>query len=553
MNSEIKKLLNDRPMPRKLADPLLTAKPYYFFLNFSIDIFLIMFVVLGFYFGNGRMGVSTAGFIIVSMAMYIALYIVAFPKIPTNALYLRNFSKDKSSEDVREHIEVMLGKDFRLSGIRDPRKRINLVFRPLIISYMALQYAGARFLNLEAGNDWKARIWSNFRDIKIAFIDLRELTDFVKEEIELSIESLGLERLVFIIDNKDGVEAWKARLIKEYSIPVERHGKIHIVIWTENKDDRKDFMSGIEAVLEQMPQESVSLSAASFSMIDSYVLSRNSLMKERLSRSIQTMAGMSLLVALIVMRLITGLLSSFIAVMVVNSGQFNLSNDINFIDMAALLTKYGAIVSVIYLLIVIYFLFRAIRGKLKLSRLAGNYKQGNRNYFIKQFMVASVLVGFIISGFSVTGYGIMGEYNKNLNLLKSNFETTKMDSIHFLVRQYSEAHGQCPDEKKGLSALLERKKDGTVWIDELNGYTDWEWEKFHKAENPLVDVWGNPYQYKTYYQPYGNKQILHFIVYSLGPDGIARTNDDRPKWWDGEGSADDSQSYLNDGDFCKPF
>jgi len=550
METGITSLLNGRPMPRKLADPLCTAKPYYFFINLTIDILIIIFIS-ALYLETGDMAFTALGFVIISIALYISLYVVAFPKIATNALYLRNFSKDKSSEDVREYIEVMLGESYRLSGIRDPRKRINLIFRPIIIAYMALQYAGARFLNLEAGNDWKARIWSNFSDIKIVFIDLRELTDFVQEEIELCIKSLELERIVFIANTEANAMAWKTKLSHQYNIPKELQKSLHVIAWEANNSDRTKFMSDIERVTTTLPEGSADLLESSFPLVDSYILSKRESANERISNSLQIILGASLLGILVLIRLITAALSGVFGMLAVNPEDISMFKDsVEDTDIYFVAAEVGIVISTLYVLVVLYYLFRAIKGKFKLVRLAHKFKKSNMQYYVKQFIVASFFMGVILSGFSVTSYGVTHSYEYDLKLNKSNFESNKIDSIEQLMWEYIRFYGKCPDDEQGLKVLYKPNKEGIPYIESLNGRSDWKWREFHNPDEPLIDVWGNPYQYKTYYEKNSGNSYLKYIIYSFGEDGLPKTSDDMPIWWDGEGVPGASY-HLDNGVHCE--
>src|SRR4051812_28002005 len=45
------------------------------------------------------------------------------PNRPVNAIYLRSFSHDADTGVIRTALQAALGRQFRLSGIRDPRRR----------------------------------------------------------------------------------------------------------------------------------------------------------------------------------------------------------------------------------------------------------------------------------------------------------------------------------------------------------------------------------------------------------------------------------------------
>jgi len=61
----------------------------------------------------------------------------------------------------------------QLSGIRRRRRRrrCSFVSRPGLV---ALRYAGSKFMELEAGDDWMARLWKTYQQTRIVFIDCRD-------------------------------------------------------------------------------------------------------------------------------------------------------------------------------------------------------------------------------------------------------------------------------------------------------------------------------------------------------------------------------------------
>ena len=79
------------------------------------------------------------------------------PGRAVNAFYLRSFRNDPATWPIRKAAQAALGRTFRLSGIRDPRKRWPLVIRYMHAVFFAIRCCTPRFMNLEAGADWKAR------------------------------------------------------------------------------------------------------------------------------------------------------------------------------------------------------------------------------------------------------------------------------------------------------------------------------------------------------------------------------------------------------------
>ena len=173
---ENKELLGNLPMPRPLGDPLLFMRPILktlYILLFALGTILMVVAV-----STKQVElISEVGLLFLGGFVGLVFFIFAIPKFKTNAIYLRSFSKDSESKRIREHIEIVLGEEYRLSGIRDPRKRFPYILRPLLLSVLMLKYAGARFLNLEANDDWFSRLWVSIGDSKLLFIDLRDRSE----------------------------------------------------------------------------------------------------------------------------------------------------------------------------------------------------------------------------------------------------------------------------------------------------------------------------------------------------------------------------------------
>jgi Protein of unknown function (DUF1559) len=174
------------------------------------------------------------------------------PDRPTNAFYLRSFTNDAATLPVRQEIVRGLGKELRLSGIRDPRRRAPRVLRYLLWGLFAIRYCSPRFMNLEAGNEWKARLWRSFGDARCAFVDVSHVTSFVGEEIELCEECLGLERILFIAHSPEQRDAFLA----ENPLPPGIRDRIQVAVWGR---DRRAFREQVRAFAQRLPAHTAGL------------------------------------------------------------------------------------------------------------------------------------------------------------------------------------------------------------------------------------------------------------------------------------------------------
>ena len=116
-----------------------------------------------------------------------------------NVIYLRAFRTDRSTAKLRAELAAILGPGFRLSGIRPPRERSSTFMRFWLPGLVALRYAGSRFMELEAGDDWMARLWKTYQTTRFVFIDARDITPYVHQEIEMTLETMGPQRSVFLV------------------------------------------------------------------------------------------------------------------------------------------------------------------------------------------------------------------------------------------------------------------------------------------------------------------------------------------------------------------
>ena len=133
-----------------------------------------------------------------SAALLLTLALMIAPYGDPNALYLRAFATDKETMNLRAEIGAVLGPAFRLSGIRPPDKRMSIFLRFLLPTFVGLRYAGSKFMDLEAGEDWLIRLWKTCQTVRIVFIDLADITTNLINEIKLALTTVGPRRVVFL-------------------------------------------------------------------------------------------------------------------------------------------------------------------------------------------------------------------------------------------------------------------------------------------------------------------------------------------------------------------
>ena len=133
------------------------------------------------------------------------------------------------------------------------------------------------------------------------------------------------------------------------------------------------------------------------------------------------------------------------------------------------------------------------------------------------WIVLAVLIGVL---FALAAFVVIKAGKRKLeNVFASGqVELVKADLATFRagLMIYKLQSGSFPSSEQGLGALVEKPTTGEIprsWMRVL--------------EKPLVDPWGNPYGYR--YPATENKKGSP-DVFSLGPDGVANTEDDIGNW-----------------------
>jgi hypothetical protein len=185
------------------------------------------------------------------------------PNGPVDAMYLRSFRHDRDTAAIRQSLAGALGRRFRLSGIRDPRRRSIKVLRYLTTFIFALRYATPKYMNLEAGADWKGRLWRSLGAARCAMIDITDLTSFVIEEMRLCIHCLGLDRILFIGNNTKDTQTWRAEI--ERALEHSSNGKpVHIAIWESSARGRAAFEADVRRFVAQLPPSPAGLNPRAY-------------------------------------------------------------------------------------------------------------------------------------------------------------------------------------------------------------------------------------------------------------------------------------------------
>jgi hypothetical protein len=184
----------------------------------------------------------------------------------TNAFYLRSFRNDPATWPRRKAAQRALGRQFRLSGIRDPRRRRSLLDW-LGWGFFVLRYATPRYMDLEAGFDWKRRLWRSLADARCALVDSTDVTPFVHEEVELCYACLGLERLLFVCDASQDEAEWRLMIAKELLRDERRAKEVKVAMWSgESRESVRAYRDSVQQFAQHLPAGTAGLRPGAYGL-----------------------------------------------------------------------------------------------------------------------------------------------------------------------------------------------------------------------------------------------------------------------------------------------
>jgi len=123
-------------------------------------------------------------------------------------------------------------------------------------------------MNLEAGPDWKARLWRSFGEARCALIDVTDLTPFVIDEVELALRCLGPDRVLFIVNDSLSEPAWQTRIKSQmFALPSE---PLQFALWKDTADGRRSFLAQVRTFADTLPQEAAGLKPGAWLLTQSH-------------------------------------------------------------------------------------------------------------------------------------------------------------------------------------------------------------------------------------------------------------------------------------------
>lgn len=190
-------------------------------------------------------------------------------------LFLRAFRTDRSAEMLRAWLKGALGSDFRFSGIRPPRERTRKWLSFLYPMLTGMRYVGAAQFQLEAPDrNWMARLLCTFNESRFVFIDVRDITTHVHDEILLAWTVFGAERILFIVDDQKTPEAWRAEVgqILGTNVADADMQKMRQLVWPAGREpDKAAFTQAVRSFVASLPEGAPAIAMKSLAFARAHV------------------------------------------------------------------------------------------------------------------------------------------------------------------------------------------------------------------------------------------------------------------------------------------
>jgi hypothetical protein len=247
-------LSREKKLPPPFYDPLLAAKPGLW----TLWIFWAARLAIGL--DNASAAHSGAlffgTFAVAVIGAATLVYIEGkIPTRPVDGLFLRSFDTDIKSVALRRHLIAQINKGLRLSGIRAPKRRMLMITRAAALVLLILRYGRSRHLDLEAGRDWRARLWRSLALCRFVIIEVHTISKSLRFEVELANDCSGTRRIFFVGDTSRPIAEWRRYISDDLLHDSEiLDDQIHVAIWDYTKQQSEDaFDIAVKNFIAQLP------------------------------------------------------------------------------------------------------------------------------------------------------------------------------------------------------------------------------------------------------------------------------------------------------------
>jgi len=199
------------------------------------------------------------------LPMPLAMWLLLKEAWKQPVFYLRAFRSDIDSAYLRGLLKASLGPQYRLCGIRPPRAKVSWWMRLMFSAWATgFKYLGSPRLELEAGNhNWMARLLASYASARFVFIDMRDITVHVEDEIRLSYLAMGAERCIFIFDNASTETERRALVAGALGQMASQLPELNILVYCgDSEDDLRAFVKEASLLASRIPEEAGNLDMA---------------------------------------------------------------------------------------------------------------------------------------------------------------------------------------------------------------------------------------------------------------------------------------------------
>ena len=437
---------------------------------------------------TGSMAV-VAALLAVQMLLPLAIWLLIRKPRKLPVFFLRAFRSDSSGARLHCLLRAAFGPGHRLCGIRQPRARSNPATSLLFPVVTALRYAGSEFFELEAAShNWMARLLASYARARFAFVDIRNLTPHVENEIRLTVLAFGPDRCIFITDPGRGDDEWIALLLQAAGGAAPAGSKFRLLSYPgDGQVESKAFVAAARSLCAQVPEGPVGVSG------EAVAFARGFVSDDAWNTPVwETDRGT--FVFGLVASLAAGVLIGFAAYWVVpESARLSIQK------------WMGPVVNGWALCFYCVGWIRAWRQARSVRASGGDGERGDRGFRLLSLVLAGVYVAIALLFFlrqpAVERQATVGAAR------------VEMMGLEAPLTLYAVDHGGFPSTSEGLSALLSPPvgPDGSHHESYIRG----------KTRVPL-DPWGREYRYRC---P-GERNPDKYDLWSAGPDGVDGTGDD---------------------------
>jgi general secretion pathway protein G len=408
-------------------------------------------------------------------------------------LYLRAFRSDVQSISLRRALKAALGRRFRICGIRPPRHRASWLWRILFTLAIAFRYIGSERFDLEGSDkNWMARLLASMSRARFAFIDVRDTTVHVAQEIRLAFLALGPSRCVFVVDKSRPSAEWAQFIKASLTLPPEDATALHILTYPGTDETALPvFIASTRETVARIPEGRPKVDDRMIGFVQQHVA----------AESWKTPFWERDWGQIIFLTLIAWGTGVVMLVLPASARPY------------AFLTQRGLFLLGILVILVCY--FQALRRAWKDAKFAapfrppGAWNPKTRLRWSRWLMISSItmsLMAYIILPLAIN------RLQGSLEFARSIHVQADIQAINTQLRLYESLNGFLPTTEQGLQALVTQPE------------TDPRPARWYQLSKELPkDPWHHDYVYRS---P-GIKNANSFDLFSAGPDGIPDTVDDQ--------------------------